>query len=84
MQERLPLRRVIGKGRSYDGNAMGIRSEHEVKESTSRSAKIGVEIRTGNVMGGMSSAETVEPSRGVGDDGGDSDKRGARSIRLGR
>ena len=35
-------------------------------------------------MGGMSSAEAVEPSRGVGDDGGDSDKRGARSIRVGR
>ena len=69
---------------SVYGNAMGVGSEHKVEESASRSAETGVEIRTGNVIGGMSGEEVVESSSGVGDDGGDSDKRGAGSIGVGR
>ena len=84
MQERLPLRRAIGKWRSSNGNAMCVGSKHEVEESTSRSAETRVEIITSDVMGGMSCGEAVELSSGVGDDGEDSDKRGARSIRVGR
>ena len=52
--------------------------------SVSGSAETGEEIRTGNVMGGMSSGEAIESSSGVGDDGGDSDKKGAGSIEVGR
>ena len=55
MQERLPLRRAIGKWRSSNGNAMGIESQHEVKESASGSAETGVEIKTDDIVGGMSS-----------------------------
>ena len=40
-----------------------------------------MEIRIGKVMGGMSGGEC---SIGVGDDGGNNDKRGARYIRVGR
>ena len=47
------------------------------------SAETGVEIRTGNIMGNVSRVEVVESSSGVSDDGGDSDKRGARSIGVG-
>ena len=35
-------------------------------------------------MGGMSRGEVVKLSSGVGDDGGNSDMRGASSIRVGR
>ena len=35
-------------------------------------------------MGGMSSGEEIESSCGVGDDGGDSDKKRAGSIKVGR
>ena len=35
-------------------------------------------------MGGMSSREAVESSSGIGDDGGDSDKRRDGSIRVSR
>ena len=63
---------------------MGVRSEHEVEESASESAETGVQIGTGDVMDGMSSGEAVESGRGVGDDGGDSDNRGAVSIEVGR
>ena len=41
---------------------MGIGSEHKVEESASRRVEIGVEIRTADIVGGMSR---------------DSDKRGA-------
>ena len=84
MQERLPLRRAIGKRRSSDGNAMGIGSEHEVEESACRSAETRVEIGTGDIVGGMSREEAVESHSGVHDDGEDSDKRGARSIGVSR
>ena len=47
------------------------------------SAETRVEIRTGNIMGSVSRAEVVESSSGVADDGGGSDKRGARSIGVG-
>ena len=39
---------------------------------------------TENIVGGMSRVETIESSNGVGDGGGDGDKRGARSIGVGR
>ena len=74
---------MIGKWRSSDGNVISVRSEHEVEES-SGSAETGVEIRTRVNVGGMSSGETVDSSCGVGDDGGDSDKRRAGSIGVGR
>ena len=66
-----------------DCNAMGIEFEHEV-ESKGRSMEIGVHIRTSDIAGGMSSGEAWEWSNGEGDDGGDSDKRGAGSIGVGR
>ena len=84
MQEHLPFQRAIGKWRSSDGNGMGIGSEHEVEESAGRSVEIGVEIKVGDVVGGMSRREAVKSSSGVGNDGGDSDKRGAGSIRVSR
>ena len=62
---------------------MGIRSEHEVEESAGRSAETRVEIEIGDVVGRIS-GEAIEPSSGVGDDSGDSDKWGAGSIRVGR
>ena len=43
-----------------------------------------MDIKTSDVVGGMSSGEVRESDSGVGDDGGDSDKRGARSIGVGR
>ena len=42
-----------------------------------------VKIGTSNVMGGMSRGDAIESSSRVGDDGGDSNKRGARSIGVG-
>ena len=63
---------------------MVIRSKHKVEELTSGSVEIGVEIKTGHVMGSMSSGEAQELSSRIGDDGSDSDKRGAESIRKGR
>ena len=83
MQEHLPLRRAIDKQRLSNGNAMGVGSELEV-ESASESTEIGIKIGKGNVMGGMSCGEAVESSSGIGDDGGDSDKRRAGSIRVSR
>ena len=73
MQECLPLQRAIGKWRSSHGNAMGVASEHEVKELASGSAKTGVEIGTNNVVGSRSSGG-VDSSSGEGDDCGDSNK----------
>ena len=64
---------MIGKWRSSDCNEMGIRSEHEVEESACRSAETRVEIEIGDVVGRIS-GEAIEPSSGVGDDSGDSDK----------
>ena len=63
---------------------MGIGSEHEVEESACGSTETRVEIGISNVVGGMSRGVAIESSSGVGDDGGDSDKRGASSIRVGR
>ena len=74
----------MGRWRSYDGNVMGIGSEHKVEESACGSTNIGVEFGTGDVVGGLSSGEAIESSSGVGDDGGDSDKIRARSITIGR
>ena len=62
------MRRAIGKWRLSDGNAMGVGYEHEVKESTGGSVETGVEIRTDDVVGGMSRGESVELISGVGDD----------------
>ena len=78
------MRRAIDKWRSSDGNAMGIRYEHEVEESAGRSIETGVEIGTGNIVGGMNKGEVVKSSSGVGDDGRDSDKRGAGFIGVRR
>ena len=63
---------------------MGVGSEDEVDESARRSGETRVEIITGDVMGAMSSGEVVESSSGVGDDGGDNDKKEARSNGVGR
>ena len=63
---------------------MGVGSEHKFEESASESAETGIEIKTSNIVGGMSSGEALESSSGAGDDGGDSDKRGVGSIRVGR
>ena len=52
---------------------MGVGSEYAVKESVG--IMNGVEIRNGDVVGGMSSGEAIKSSSGVGDDDGDSDKR---------
>ena len=84
MQECLSLRRVIGKWRLSNGDTMIVGSKHEVEELTSGSAKIVVDIEIGDIVGDMSSGESRESCSGVGDDGGDSDKRGARSIGVGR
>ena len=46
---------------------MDIKFEHKANESAGGSVETTVEIKTSDVMGGM----------GSGDDGGDSDKRGA-------
>ena len=56
---------------------MGVRSKHEAEESASKSIEIGVDIGTGDIIGGMSSGEVGESGSGVGDDCGESDKRGA-------
>ena len=40
--------------------------------------------RNCNIMVGMGSRETRELGSGVGDNGGDNDKRVARSIKVGR
>ena len=58
---------------------MGVGSEHEVIESAVRSAETGVEIGTTDIVGVMSNEEASESSSGVGDDGGDRDKKRARS-----
>ena len=63
---------------------MGVGSEHEVEELVIESAETGVEIGIGDVVGGMSCGEAIESGSGVGDDGGDSDKRGAGSIIVDR
>ena len=62
---------------------MGIGSEHEVKELAGGSIETRVEIRTRNAMGSMSSG-AKELSSGIGDDGGNSDKRGEGAIGVGR
>ena len=62
---------------------MGIELGREVKDLMTRSVENIVEIRTCNIMGDMSSRVVGESSSGVGDDGGDSDKRGARSMETG-
>ena len=51
---------------------------------TGRSTQTRVEIKIGDIVGGMSSGEALESSSWAGDDGGDSDKRGAGSIRVSR
>ena len=63
---------------------MVIRSKHEVEESVGRSVETRVEIKTVDVMGGMSIGEVVESISGVGDDDEDSDKKRAGSIGVGR
>ena len=63
---------------------MGVGSEHEGEESVGGSAETRVEIRTSDVVGGTSSGKLVELSSGIGDDDGDSIKKGAGSIKLGR
>ena len=83
MQEGLPLGRAIRKWRSSDGNAIGVGFEHKVEELAGGIAKTRVEIRIGDVIGGMSREEEIDLSSGVGDDGGDSDKRGEGSIGIG-
>ena len=62
---------------------MGIRSKYQVEELMGGSVETRVEIRSNDVVGAMSS-EVRESSSGVGDDGGDSDKRGVGSIGVGR
>ena len=63
---------------------MGVRCEHKVEKSMSKSIETGVEIKTSNVVGSISSGAARESSSGVGDDDGDSVKRGAGSIEIGR
>ena len=63
---------------------MGIESEHDVEELAGGSAETGVEIGNNDIMGSVSSGEAVESCSGVGDDGGDNDKRGVGSIKVGR
>ena len=63
---------------------MGVGYEHKLKELAGESAKSGVEIRTGGIVGGMRRGEAAKSCSGVGDDGGDSDKRGVGSIEVGR
>ena len=62
---------------------MGIGSKHEVEELVGESVETRVEIRSYDVVVSISSEEG-ELGCGVGDDGRDSDKRGAESIGLGR
>ena len=62
---------------------MCIGSEHKVEELAGESKETGVEIRTGNVVGGMSSGASIESRSGLGDDGGHSDKKGVGSIEVG-
>ena len=63
---------------------MGVGSEHEVEESGSKIIEIGVDIGTRDIIGGMSSGEVGESGSGVGDDYGESDKRGVGFIRVSR
>ena len=62
----------VGKGNG-DGAGFGVDEEVEEKE-----------IGTSDVMGNMSRGKVVESSSGVGDDGGDSDRRGVGSNKVGR
>ena len=63
---------------------MGIGSEQEVEEFVNESVEIIVEIKTSKVAGGISCGELGDSRCGVGDAGGDSDKRGVGSIIVGR
>ena len=55
-----------------------------LRSRQTKAVKIGVESKTSDVVRGMSSGEARELGSRVGDDGGDSDKRGVQSIRVGR
>ena len=63
---------------------MGIRSEHDVRESVDESVETVVDFGIGDVVGNMSSGEVRKLNSGARDDGGDNDKRGSKSIRAGR
>ena len=63
---------------------MGVRFEHEVEESQRKNKETTVDIRTSDVVGCMRCGEAGESYRGLGDDGGDNEKRGEGSIKVGR